>query len=123
MLGGEERNGRPAPSTNDFCSALASERLLHAEAYEEEGTSIPFLLLSAGFCVLFVRVAALWRARQRLAVGVGECGPRLLISASSLFLHECVLPGDEGDQDGSLYFLPSRCLPAFFFFFPPVFCF
>lgn len=25
------------------------------------------------------------------------------------FLHECVLPVDEGDQDGSLYFLLSRC--------------
>lgn len=36
------------------------------------------------------------------------CSPLLLLFLF-FFLHECVLPADEGDQDGSLYFLPSRC--------------
>lgn len=32
------------------------------------------------------------------------------------FLHNCVLPVEDEDQDGSLYFLLSRCFFACIFF-------
>lgn len=52
--------------------------------------------------------------KSRAEAELRNAAPWLQTPCSSLlllffFLHECALPADEGDQDGSLYFLPSRC--------------
>lgn len=130
VLRKEDRNRRPSPPTNDFCSALALDACCMQRPMKRKVCPFDFFSSDLVSLCAFVCFAALSGGKGRVpcvsfksqaeAVAWWMRTP-LLISASSLLLHECVLPADEGDQDGSLYFLPSRC--CFACVFPPVLCF
>lgn len=122
VLRKEDRNRRPSPSTNDsvllLLWTLAACRGLWRGRYVHWISS----LLTWCLCVrLFLSPLSLGGKGSvprvsfefRAEAAAWQLRTPLFISASSLFLHECVLPGDEGDQDGSLYFLPRRCCLPF----------
>lgn len=106
--------GRKDRNTNDFCSALALDACCMQRPMRRK---VRWSSLLPSDTHTHTHQYSATVSRPPGAVG-GKRSWSLLTCAFFSFLHEYVVPGDEGDQDGSLYFLLSRsvALLAIYFF-------